>query len=150
MKIKNEILSTNKGTIFQLFGSLPFFVSIISLFWVCLEFSWLSSTFRFSFSSTSGRSVIIFSTFRDLLEFNKQKRFISEYYFHVHLLPPTTKLRQANVFTPVCDSVRGGGVSVKEVSDLEVSVQRGLCPGSLCQGIGYLSIGGLFRETPVW
>ena len=41
-----------------------------------------------------------------------------------------TKLREGNVFTPVCDSVRRG-----------VSVHRGLCQGGLCQG------GSLFRET---
>ena len=39
-----------------------------------------------------------------------------------------TKLREGNVFTPVCDSVRGGG-----------SVKGGLCPGGvsggLCQGV---------------
>ena len=34
------------------------------------------------------------------------------------LLPPATKLREGNVFTPVCDSVHG----------------RGVCPGGLCQG----------------
>ena len=37
------------------------------------------------------------------------------------LLPPTTKLRQGNVFTPVCDSVHG-----------EVSVQGSLSQGGLC------------------
>ena len=48
------------------------------------------------------------------------------------LLPPATKLREGNVFTPVCDSVHGslclGGVSV----------QGGLCPGGLS-----------VRETPM-
>ena len=51
-------------------------------------------------------------------------------------LPPVTKLRQGNVFTPVCDSVRGGvlcpgvgfcvqrGVSVRGVSVQRVSVQE--------------------------
>ena len=52
-------------------------------------------------------------------------------WYHIILcsLPPATKLRQGNVFTPVCDSVHGGS-----------SVQRGLCPerslsGGLCPGV---------------
>ena len=39
----------------------------------------------------------------------------------VDIYRPHTKLREGNVFTPVCDSVHGG-----------VSVQGGLCPGGLC------------------
>ena len=38
-------------------------------------------------------------------------------------LPPAMKLRQGNVFTPVCDSVNRG-----------VSVLGGLCPAGLFQG----------------
>ena len=53
----------------------------------------------------------------------------------VQLLPPATKLRDGNVFTPVCHSVQGGslsrgslsrGVSVEGVSERGVSVQ-GVC-----------------------
>ena len=42
------------------------------------------------------------------------------------LLPPVTKLRQGNVFTPVCDSVHGeGGVSVRE-TPLPVRLRAGV------------------------
>ena len=80
------------------------------------------------------------------------------------LLPPVTKLRQGNVFTPVCHSVHGGrgslsqhaahdqgglsgggglclGVSIQEGLSRGVSVQAGVsvreggvCPGGLCPG----------------
>ena len=48
----------------------------------------------------------------------------------IAFLPPATKLRQGNVFTPVCDSVHR-----------VFSVQGGFCQGVLCPG-GSLS-GGL-------
>ena len=78
-------------------------------------------------------------------------------------LPPATKLRQGNVFTPVCHSVHRGvsvpactvghmtlGVSVQRVSVwgglcLRVSVWGGFCPGkSLSGGLctGGLCVGG--------
>ena len=55
--------------------------------------------------------------------------------FHYH---PQTKLREGNVFTPVCDSVHRGGVSVQGGS---------LSGGSLSRGS--LSGGLSVRETPV-
>ena len=83
------------------------------------------------------------------------------------LLSPATKLRQSNVFTPVCDSVhRGGlglclgglpsGVSVQGVSvrgSLFLgSLSRGcLCPGGLCPGVSVhgVSVWGVIpTETP--
>ena len=58
-------------------------------------------------------------------------------------LPPATKLRQGNVFTPVCDSVhRGGGVSVPACTTGHMT--RGV---SVLGGAS-LSRGGLSRETP--
>ena len=58
-------------------------------------------------------------------------------------LPPATKLRQGNVFTPVCDSVQGGGIPVQGGSlYMGVCVQGGLCPGVCVQGVSV-------RETPV-
>ena len=47
------------------------------------------------------------------------------------LLPPATKLRQGNVFTPDCDSVYGGGSL-----SWGVFVQWGLClgGGGICPG----------------
>ena len=63
------------------------------------------------------------------------------------LLCPQTKFREAHVFTPVCDSVHRGsvsvqsrGVSVQGDSVQEGSLSRGslskagLYPGGLCQG----------------
>ena len=47
---------------------------------------------------------------------------MNSFWFSV-LLPPTTKLRQSNVFAHVCDSVHRG-----------VSVQGSLSPGGLCPG----------------
>ena len=65
-------------------------------------------------------------------------------------LPPATKLRQGNVFTPVCDSVHRGRVSVQGglfpggVSVQEgVSVQGDLCLGGLCLCPGGLCLEGL-------
>ena len=58
------------------------------------------------------------------------------------MLPPVTKLRECNVFTPVCDSVHRGGLCL-----------GGLCPGgSLSRGIsvqGGLCGGSLSREVSV-
>ena len=60
-----------------------------------------------------------------------------------NLLPPATKLRQGNIFTPVCHSVHRGGLCSSmhhmshdqgRVSVQGVSVQGGLCPGGLCPG----------------
>ena len=64
-------------------------------------------------------------------------------------LPPTTKLRQCNVFTPVCDSVHGGlcpggslsrrGFSVRGyLSGGGVCVQVGLCQGDPPPPYGYV------------
>ena len=50
---------------------------------------------------------------------------------------PQTKLREGNVFTPVCDSVnRGRGVSVQGGLCPMASLcpVGGICPGSLCLG----------------
>ena len=77
------------------------------------------------------------------------------------LLPPTTTLRQGNVFTLVCDSIHGGRGSLSSrklclgrglcpvgvcprggVSVLRVSVQGGISPG------GHLCPGGLCQEDP--
>ena len=62
------------------------------------------------------------------------------------LLPSATKLREGNVFTPVCDSVHRGGGSLSRGG---ISVGGGLCPGRggvsvqeggcLCPGRGSLS-----------
>ena len=57
----------------------------------------------------------------------RMARFLSSFY------RPQTKLREGNVFTPVCDSVDGVG-----------SVQGGFCPGGLC------SEGALSRGVSVW
>ena len=53
-------------------------------------------------------------------------------------LPPATKLRQGNVFTPVCGR---GSLSRRWASVQGVSVQAGHCPGEegLCPGWGSLS-----------
>ena len=81
----------------------------------------------------------------------------------MNFLPPATKLRQGNVFTPVCHSVLGWGISVpaciigqmtRGVSvqggicpggslSRGISVREGLCPGGLCPG------GSLSREVSV-
>ena len=45
--------------------------------------------------------------------------------------PLTTKLREGNVFTSVCDSVHGGAGSLSR----GVSVQGGLYPGGLYPGV---------------
>ena len=74
-------------------------------------------------------------------------------------LPPATKLRQGNVFTPVCDSVHRG-ISVPACTTGHmfkgVSVWGDLCPGGslfrkgdLCPD-GSLSCGGLFPGVSVW
>ena len=58
-------------------------------------------------------------------------------YLNVFLLLPAPKLRQGNVFTPVCGSVhRRGGLCPGGSLSGEVSVQEvgGLCPGGLCPG----------------
>ena len=51
-------------------------------------------------------------------------------------LPPATKLREGNVFIPVCDSVHRGG---------SLSRWGGLCPGvaggGLCPGVGVSVLG---------
>ena len=47
---------------------------------------------------------------------------------------PQTKLREGNVFTPVCDSVHRGGVSVWGGLCREGSLSGGLYPGGLCLG----------------
>ena len=81
-------------------------------------------------------------------------------FFGGKFLPPATKLRQGNVFTPVCHSVHRGEVSVQGglclggslsrevsfqgVSVLGVSVQGGLCPGgSMSRGVS------VWREVSV-
>ena len=58
---------------------------------------------------------------------------------HSKYLPPATKLRQGNVFTSVCDSVHGGGVSVwgSLSGGVWVSVQWGPCQGDT-PGYGYM------------
>ena len=48
-------------------------------------------------------------------------------------LPPATKLRQGNVFTPVCDSVQARSLS-RGVSVQEGSLSGGLCPGGSLSG----------------
>ena len=64
------------------------------------------------------------------------------------LLPPTMKLRQGNIFTPVCDSVHRGVSVPGSLSQGGLcpgpggSLSGGLCPGGLCPG-GSLSRGGL-------
>ena len=79
-------------------------------------------------------------------------------------LPPTAKLRQGNVFTPVCQSVHGGGLSVSAFTTggslsgglclARGSLSRGLCPGgSLSRGVsvqGGLCPGGLCLGVFVW
>ena len=81
---------------------------------------------------------------------NEPPKWISSSIYN-NFYPPSTKLRQGNVFTPVCDSVHRG-VSVqgdlfsKEGSlSKGVSVQGALCPGGLCLGGG-----GLSRGVSVW
>ena len=51
----------------------------------------------------------------------------------VQLLPPATKLREGNVFTPVCHSVQGGSLSRGSLSR-GVSVEGSLRGGSLSRG----------------
>ena len=56
------------------------------------------------------------------------------------LLPPTAKLREGNVFTPLCHSVHrlgGGG-----------SVQGGLCPRGCVQGRSLSRTGSLSGSPP--
>ena len=66
------------------------------------------------------------------------------------LLPSATKLRQGNVFTPVCDSVHRGGGSLSRGSLCPEWVslsRRGLCPGgSVSRAGGSLSRGVSIRE----
>ena len=77
-------------------------------------------------------------------------------------LPPATKLRQGNVFTPVCDSVHWNSLSQHAP---QVTWPGGLCPGrslsrdGLCPGgpcLGGLCAGGtlcrrsLSRGVSVW
>ena len=60
-------------------------------------------------------------------------------------------LEQGNVFTPVYDSVHGGGESLFTGGGLclgRVSVQLGLCPGGLCPG-GLCLVGCLCRAVSV-
>ena len=47
------------------------------------------------------------------------------------LLPPAIKLRQGNVFTPVCNSVHGGGSLSHDQGGLRLG---GLCPGGSLSG----------------
>ena len=77
-----------------------------------------------------------------------------------NLLSPATKLRQGNVFTPVCDSVHGGWCLCPSMHHRSHD-QGGLCPGGLCLGGGLCPGWGLcperkglcpgvsVRETPV-
>ena len=71
-------------------------------------------------------------------------------HFGLHSLSPTTKLRQGNVFTPVCDSVhrgvslsRGVSVSVQGFSIQGVSVQGGLCQVDPPLPYSYIHAGGI-------
>ena len=60
---------------------------------------------------------------------------------NIDLYRPQTKLREGNVFTPVCDPVHTGGVSV----------QGGLCSGVSVWGLypgGSLSRGGSLSGRP--
>ena len=61
-------------------------------------------------------------------------------------LPPATKLRQGNVFTPVCHSIHRGGLCPsmhhEGHHDQGVSVQGGLCLGRSLSW-GFLSRGSL-------
>ena len=64
------------------------------------------------------------------------------------LLPPATKLRQGNVFTPVCDSVRGGGLCPGVSVQWGSLSSGGLCPvGSLSSGVS-VQWGSLSRGSP--
>ena len=60
---------------------------------------------------------------------------------------PQTKLREGNVFTPVCDSVHGekGGNVFTPVCDSVhggvLSIQGGICSGGVCVQRGSLSRG---------
>ena len=57
--------------------------------------------------------------------------------YRTMFLPPATKLRQGNVFTPVCDSVQAGSLS-----------RGGLCPGGVSVRRS-LSRGVSVRKTPL-
>ena len=99
-------------------------------------------------------------------------RLISDTVIFIHrkLLPPSTKLRQGNVFTSVCDSVHRGisiqegslsrgvrGLCQRGVSVQGVSVQRGCLSkgvsvqrGGLCPDRGLCPWEVSVREIPIW
>ena len=71
---------------------------------------------------------------------------------------PQTKLRQGNVFTPVCDSVHrvGGGTMSRGVSVRGCLCPEGLCPAgslswevSLSRGVSVLGV-SFQRESLSW
>ena len=61
-------------------------------------------------------------------------------------LPPATKLRQGNVFTPVCHSVHGVGVSVPACTTGHMT--RGSLSGGVSVQMGGSVQGGLLGRTP--
>ena len=88
---------------------------------------------------------------------------------HGEYLQPATKLRQGNVFTPVCHSVhRGGWVSVPACTTGHMtgggvlsggSLTAGLCLGGLCPGrslfrglcpVHLCPVGSLSRRVSIW
>ena len=78
----------------------------------------------------------------------------------IAFLPPATKLREGNVFTPVCHSihrwgvsvrgvsVRGSGLCSRGISVWGLSVQRGLCPREGLSPGGALPGGSLSGRPP--
>ena len=65
-------------------------------------------------------------------------------------LPPATKLRQGNVFTPVCDSVhRGGGVSVPACTTGHMTRGVSVLGGGISVQGGFVQGDPLYRDPPV-
>ena len=75
---------------------------------------------------------------------------VCAYYQGLVLLPSATKLRQGNVFTPVCDSVHRGGLCPGRSLSRGSLSMGDLCPGVLCQGDSRLRTVTYGRFASYW